>query len=144
MPIWKSFLFNYIISKNILEKEFTTGISYFPVSVKKLLNIPWHAKNNSVQNQGHKQHVIVNMLFQKVIHGNIVNKVINGNIVNMMLKIIEYPIYNRRNLPETKKLQKRRSKQVTRTRKRWRVKWAISRTPLQTKKTTYAGVEHVT
>ena len=52
-----------------------------------------NAKNNSVQNQGHKQHVIVNMLFQKVIYGNIVNKVINGNIVNMMLKIIEHPIY---------------------------------------------------
>ena len=84
----------YIISKNVLEKEFTTGISYFPVSVKKLLNILWHAKNNSVQNQGHKQHVIVNMLFQKVIYGNIVNKVIYGNIVNMMLKIIEHPIYN--------------------------------------------------
>ena len=29
----------YIISKNILEKEFTTGISYFPVSVKKFLCI---------------------------------------------------------------------------------------------------------
>ena len=63
----------YIISKNILEKEFITGISHFPGSVKKLLNILWHAKNNSVQNQGHKQHVIVNMLFQKVIYGNIVN-----------------------------------------------------------------------
>ena len=74
----------YIISKNVLEKEFTTGISYFPVSIKKLLNILWHAKNNSVQNQGHKQHVIVNMLYQKVIY---------GNIVNMMLKIIEHPIY---------------------------------------------------
>ena len=85
---------SYIISKNILEKEFTTGISYFPVSVKELLNILWHAKNNSVQNQGYKQHVIVNMLFQKVIYGNIVNKVINGNIVNMMLKIIEHLIYN--------------------------------------------------
>ena len=24
----------YIISKNVLEKEFTTGISYFPVSIK--------------------------------------------------------------------------------------------------------------
>ena len=68
----------YIISKNVLEKEFTTSISYFPESVKKLLNILWHAKNNSVQNQGHKQHVIVNMLFQKVIYGNIVNKVFNG------------------------------------------------------------------
>ena len=83
----------YIISKNDLEKEFTTGISYLPVSIKKLLNILWHAKNNSVQNQGQKQHVIVNMLFQKVIYGNIVNKVIYGNIVNMMLKIIEHPIY---------------------------------------------------
>ena len=29
----------YIISKNPLDKEFTTGIPYFPVSVKKLLNI---------------------------------------------------------------------------------------------------------
>ena len=30
----------YIISKNILEKEFTTGISYFPdQSVKKVQNI---------------------------------------------------------------------------------------------------------
>ena len=28
----------YIISKNILEKEFTTGISDFSGSVKKLLN----------------------------------------------------------------------------------------------------------
>ena len=37
----------YIISKNILEKEFTKGISYFPVSVKKLLNIPWHAITKS-------------------------------------------------------------------------------------------------
>ena len=74
-----------IISKNVLEKEFTTGISYFPVSVKKLLNILWHAKNNSDQYQGHKQHVIVNMLFQKVIY---------GNILNMMLKIIEHPMYN--------------------------------------------------
>ena len=50
-------------------------------------------QNNSVQNQGHKQHVIVNMLFQKVVYGNIVNKVIYGNIVNMMLKIVEHPIY---------------------------------------------------
>ena len=53
-------------------------------------------KTNSVQNQGNKQHVIANMLFQKVIYGNIVNKVINGNIVNMMLKIIEHPKYNRK------------------------------------------------
>ena len=81
----------YIISKNVLEKEFTTSIPYFPGSVKKVLNVLWHAKNNSVQNQGHKQHVIVNMLFQKVIFGNLMNKVINGNIVNMMLKIIEHP-----------------------------------------------------
>ena len=44
------------------------------------------------------KHVIVNMLFQKVIYGNIVNKVINGNIVNMMLKIIEHPIYKTLNL----------------------------------------------
>ena len=35
---------------------------------------------------------IVNMLFQKVIFGNIVNKAIYGNIVNMMFKIIEYPV----------------------------------------------------
>ena len=28
-----------IISKNVSEKEFTTGISYFPVSIKKLLNV---------------------------------------------------------------------------------------------------------
>ena len=66
----------YIISKNVLEKEFTTGISYFPDPVKKLPNFLWHAKTNSVQNQGHKQHVIVNMLFQKVIFENIVNKAI--------------------------------------------------------------------
>ena len=84
----------YIISKNVLEKEFTTGISYFLGLIKKLLNILWYAKNNSVQNQGHKQHVIVNMLFQKVIYGNKVNKVINGNIVNMVFKIIEHLIYN--------------------------------------------------
>ena len=50
------------------------------------------------QNQGHKQHVIVNMLFQKFIYGNIVNKVIYGNIVNTMLKIIKYPIYNSQQL----------------------------------------------
>ena len=54
-------------------------------------------QNNSVQNQEHKQHVIVNMLFQKVIFGNVVNKAIYGNIVNMMLKIIEHPIYNNTN-----------------------------------------------
>ena len=29
----------YIISKNILDKEFTAGIYHFPGSVKKLLNI---------------------------------------------------------------------------------------------------------
>ena len=29
----------------------------------------------TVQNQGHK-HVIVNLLFQKIIYGNIVNKVL--------------------------------------------------------------------
>ena len=29
----------YIISKSILEKEFTTGIPYFPDLVKKVLNI---------------------------------------------------------------------------------------------------------
>ena len=81
----------YIISKNVLEKEFATDISYFLGSVKKLLNILCYAKNYSVQKQRHKQHVIVNMLFQKVIYGNIVNKVINGKIVNMMLKIIEPP-----------------------------------------------------
>ena len=75
----------YIISKNVLEKEFATDISYFLGSIKKLL---WYAKNNSVQTQGHKQHVIVNMVFQKVVFGNIVNKAIYGNIVNMMLKII--------------------------------------------------------
>ena len=84
----------YIISKNVLEKEFTTSIPYFPGSVKKVLNFLWHAKNNPVQTQGHKQHVIVNMLFQKVIFGNIVNKAIYGNIVKMMLKIIKHPIYN--------------------------------------------------
>ena len=83
----------YIISKNLLEKEFTTGISYLRVSIKKLLNILRHTRTNSVQNQGHKQHVIVNMLFKKVIYGNVVNKAIYGNIVNMMLKIIEQPIY---------------------------------------------------
>ena len=44
-----------IISKNILEKEFTRGISYFPGSIKNILNILWHAKNNSVKNQEHKQ-----------------------------------------------------------------------------------------
>ena len=82
----------YIISKNVLEKEFTTSISYFPVPIKKLLNLPWHAKNNSVQNQGRNHHVIVNMLFQKVIFGNIVNKAIYGNIVNMTFKIIEHPV----------------------------------------------------
>ena len=84
----------FIMSKNILEKGLTRGITHFPGSVKKVINILWHAKSNSVQNQEHKQHVIVNMLFQKVIYWNIVNKVINGNIVNMMLKIIEHPLYN--------------------------------------------------
>ena len=29
----------YIISKNILEKEFTRGITYFPVLVKNILNV---------------------------------------------------------------------------------------------------------
>ena len=82
----------YITSKNVLEKEFTTSIPYFPGSFKKLPNILGYAKNNSVQNQEHKQHVIVNMLFQKVIFGNIVNKAIYGNIVNMMFKIIEHAV----------------------------------------------------
>ena len=53
--------FPYIISKNILEKQFTRGIMYFPVLVKNILNVLWHTKNNSVQNQEHKQHVIVNI-----------------------------------------------------------------------------------
>ena len=53
-------------------------------------------KNQINHYNKHKQHVVVNMLFQKVIYGNIVNKVINGNIVNMMLKIIEHPIHNNR------------------------------------------------
>ena len=29
----------YIVSKNILEKEFTRGITHFPGSVKNVLNI---------------------------------------------------------------------------------------------------------
>ena len=81
----------YIISKNVLEKEFTKSIPH--------LNILWHAKN-----QEHKQHVIVNMLFQKVIFGNVVNKAIYGNIVNMMLKIIEHPIYNTSPLQEKERV----------------------------------------
>ena len=44
-----------IISKTILEKEFTRGITHFPVLVKNILNV-LHIKNNSVQNQEHKQH----------------------------------------------------------------------------------------
>ena len=84
----------YMIWKNILEKEFTTGISHSPAPVKKPPNTPRHVKNNSVQNQGHKQHATANTSFQKATYGNIVYKVIYGNIVNMMLKIIEHPIYN--------------------------------------------------
>ena len=53
----------YIISKNILEKEFTRGITHFPVLVKNILNVLRHTKNNSFQNQEHKQYVIVNMFF---------------------------------------------------------------------------------
>ena len=53
----------YIISKNILGKDFTRGITHFPGSVMNVLNFLGHAKNNSIQNQEHKQHVIVNMLF---------------------------------------------------------------------------------
>ena len=55
----------YIISKNLLEKEFTRGITYFTGLVKNVLIILWHAKNNSVQNQEYKQHVIVNVLFSR-------------------------------------------------------------------------------
>ena len=40
--------------------------------------------------------MFVNMLFQKVIFGNIVSKAIYGNIVNMMLKVIEHSIYNKK------------------------------------------------
>ena len=40
----------YIISKNILEKEFTSGITHFPVLVKNILNVPWHTKNSLIQN----------------------------------------------------------------------------------------------
>ena len=38
----------YKFSVIIWLSRFTTGISHFPVSVKKLLNILWHAKNDSV------------------------------------------------------------------------------------------------
>ena len=58
----------YIISKNILEKEFTRGITHFPVLFKNILDILRHAKNNLVQNQEHKQdkqHVIVNIFFSE-------------------------------------------------------------------------------
>ena len=44
-------------------------------------------QNNSVQNQGHKQHVIVNMFF-------FFSESYYRNIVNMIRKIIEHPIYN--------------------------------------------------
>ena len=43
----------YTISKDLLEKDFTRGITHFPVLVKNILNILWHARNNSVQNQEH-------------------------------------------------------------------------------------------
>ena len=56
----------YTTSKNILEKEFTRSINYFPVFIKNILNILWHAKNNPVQNREHKQHVIVNMFSRKL------------------------------------------------------------------------------
>ena len=39
-------IFPYIISKNILEKEFTRGITHFPDLVKNILNVLWHAKNS--------------------------------------------------------------------------------------------------
>ena len=54
---------SYIIQKNILEKELIRCITHFLVLVNNVLNILWHTKNNSVQNQEHKEHVIVNMLF---------------------------------------------------------------------------------
>ena len=44
-------IFSYVISKNILEKEFTRGITHFPVLAKNInLNVPWHTKNSSIQN----------------------------------------------------------------------------------------------
>ena len=57
-----------IISKNILEKEFTRGITHFPVLVKKIINVLWHTKNNLVQNQEHKQHAIVNIFFSRKLY----------------------------------------------------------------------------
>ena len=40
----------YIVWKNILEKEFARGITHFPVLIKNILNVLWHAKNSSIQN----------------------------------------------------------------------------------------------
>ena len=43
----------YKVWKNILEREFATfarGITHFPVLIKNILNVIWHAKNSSIQN----------------------------------------------------------------------------------------------
>ena len=40
----------FIVSKNILEKEFTRGITLFLLLVKNILNVLRHAKNSSIQN----------------------------------------------------------------------------------------------
>ena len=39
----------YIVSQNILEKEFAGGITYFLVLVKNILNVLWHTKKSSIQ-----------------------------------------------------------------------------------------------
>ena len=62
----------YIISKNILEKEFARGITHFPVLVKNILNVLWHTKNSLIYNipsgkflKQHKHLVFVNIFSRK-------------------------------------------------------------------------------
>ena len=38
----------YVLWKNILEKDFAGGITHFPVLVKNILNVLWHAKNRLI------------------------------------------------------------------------------------------------
>ena len=65
---------SYMVWKNILEKEFVSGITHFPVLVKNILNFLWQAKHSSVQNiptgkfqKECKQLVTVNVIFQTVL-----------------------------------------------------------------------------